>query len=248
EQLELDQPLLVNRADLDEARTATGSSTTIRYLIDELTAEGWLLPLRTRGYWEFAPAARAGPIGAGDPYIELRATLRKRPTLPAALAAESAAWLHGFSARPPNRHVIAAPPGLRLPPALSDYRVIRFQPELSPETNNGLPVWRVPTLLVAMSHRPASYRDWPNVSDWLRQATAEATEDDLRIELADEPRSTWMRLAYLLDRGDQAALAHRVEAAAPAGRGPYYLGSRDRRGRHNSRYDVIDSVLEEFAE
>lgn len=247
EQLELDQPLLVNREELDEARRATGSSTTTKYLIDELTAEGWLLPLRTRGYWEFAPAARAGAIDAGDPHIELRATLLKRPDLPVALAAESAAWLHSLSARSPNRHVIAALPGLRLPPALSDYRVIRYEAKLDPEVKTGLPLWQVPTLLVAMSHRPASYRDWPNVTEWLSQAADRATESDIRVELAGEPRSTWMRLAYLLDRGGQEDLAQRLETTAPPGQGPYYLGSRGRRGRHEGRYDVIDSVLVEQA-
>jgi len=53
-----------------------------------------------------------------------------------------------------------------------------------------------------------------------------------------------MRLAYVLDRGEQEELAHRLETAAPAGHGPYYLGSRDRPGYHVSRYDVIDSALE----
>lgn len=247
EQLELNQPLLVNRKDLDEVREATGSSTTTRYLIDELTAEGWLLPLRTRGYWEFAPAARAGAIDAGDPHVELRATLLKRPDLPVALAAESAAWLHSLSARSPNPHVIAAPPDLRLPPALSDYRVVRYEAKLDPEVNNGLPLWPAATLLVAMSHRPAGYRDWPNVTEWLGQAASRATESDLCSELSNEPRSTWMRLAYLLDRGGQEDLAHRLATDAPAGHGPYYLGSRDRRGRHAGHYDVIDSVLVEQA-
>ena len=247
EQLELDQPLLVNREDLESVRKATESSTTTRYLIDELTAAGWLLPLRTRGYWEFAPAARAGAMGAGDPHIELRATLQKRPDLPVALAAESAAWLLGLSARSPNRHVIAAPAGLRIPPALGDYRVIRRAGKLDPEARNGLPVWGAATLLVAMSHRPASYRDWPNVADWLNQAVSEVSDEQLRVELTDEPRSTWMRLAYLLDRGGQSDLANDMAARAPEGQGPYYLGPRDGRGRHHGGFDVIDSALEEFA-
>lgn len=229
------------------ARQTTGSTTTTKYLIDELTTQGWLLPLRTRGYWEFAPAARAGAIDAGDPYIELRATLLKRPDLPVAVAGESAAWLHGLSGRSPNRNVIAAPPGLRLPPALGEYRVIRYQPKLSPEIKDGLPLWRVPTLLVAMSHRPASYRDWPNVADWLSQAASTTSEAELRTELAEEPRSTWMRLAYLLDRGGQEALAHRLKTKSPRGQGPYYLGPRGQRGNHQGLYDVIDSALQEFA-
>ncbi len=246
EQLELDQPLIVSRDDLDTARAASGSTTTTRYLIDELTAEGWLLPLRTRGYWEFAPAARAGAFGAGDPHIELRATLRKRPGLPVALAAESAAWLLGLSSRSPRRDVIAAPSTLRVPPALSAYRVIRYQSKLAPEVRNGLPVWTVDTLLVAMCHRPASYRDWPNVGDWLDQAATAATREGLQAELLDEPRSTWMRVAYLLDRGKRSDLAIEVASTAPPGEGPYYLGPRNRRGRHHSGYDVIDSALPEF--
>ena len=246
EQLELDQPLVVSSEDLKRAIATTESKTTIRYLVEELTNGGWLLPLRTRGYWEFAPAARAGAIDAGDPHIELRATLQKRPDLPVELAAESAAWLLGLSTRSPNRHVISAPPGLRLPPALSEYRVVRFIPALDVKDRDGLPIWQVPTLLVAMSHRPASYHDWPNVGDWLTQATKEVSEDDVRAELAGKPRSTWMRLAYLLDRGGDSDLASALKTDAPAGHGPYYLGRRGQRGRYSSKFDVIDSALIDF--
>ncbi len=246
EQLELDQPLLVSADELKRARETTESTTTTRYLIDELTANGWLLPLRTRGIWEFAPASRAGAVGAGDVHIELRATLRKRPDLPVALAAESAAWLHGLSARTPTRDALSAPTDVRLPPALHDYRVIRAASKLGPEVRNGLPVWRVATLLAAMAHRPSSYRDWPNVGDWLSDAAARISEADLRVELVHEPRSTWVRLAYLLDRGGQPDLAQALECEAPDGSGPYYLGTRDRRGRYDRRYDVIDSALVDF--
>jgi hypothetical protein len=246
EQLELDQPLLVSSEDLERAREATGSPTTTRYLIEELTTAGWLLPLRTRGIWEFAPAARAGSLGAGDPHVELRATLRKRPDLQVALAAESAAWLQGLSARSPTRDAISAPAGVRLPPALLDYRVIRTVPKLPQDDRNGLPVWRVETLLVVMAHRPSSYRDWPNVSDWLAEAAARISEADLRLELVDEPRSTWVRLAYLLDRGAQVGVAQAIKRDSPDGRGPYYLGPRDKRGRYDNHYDVIDSALVDF--
>ena len=246
EQLELDQPLVVSSADLKRSIAITESRTTIQYLVEYLTNGGWLLPLRTRGYWEFAPAARAGAIDAGDPYIELRATLLKRPDLPVQLAAETAAWLLGFSTRSPNRQVISAPPGLRLPPALSEYRVIRFIPTLDAQDRNGLPIWQVPTLITAMSHRPASYHDWPNVGDWITEAAKEVSEDDLRAELAGKPRSTWMRLTYLLDRGGESDLASALKSDAPPGNGPYYLGRRGHRGRYNSQFDIIDSALIDF--
>ena len=156
----------------------------------------------------------------------------------------------GYSACQPDPrivNVIATPAGLRIPPALGDYRVIRRAAKLDPEVRNGLPVWGAATLLVAMSHRPASYRDWPNVADWLDQAVSEVSDEELRVELTDEPRSTWMRLAYLLDRGGRSDLANDLAVLAPEGQGPYYLGPRDRRGRHHGGFDVIDSALEEFA-
>jgi hypothetical protein len=45
--------------------------------IRRLREHGWLLDLATRGVWEFAPAARAGAYGSGDPLVELRATLAR---------------------------------------------------------------------------------------------------------------------------------------------------------------------------
>jgi hypothetical protein len=247
EALELDQPQVVTTDDIEQLRQASGTKSSTRYLIEVLTDEGWLLPLRNQGVWEFAPAARAGAFGSGDPHIELRAALRKRPNLPVALAEETAAWLHGLSGRPPTRDVLGAPHQLRLPPALSGYRVVRTTPRLESEQRNGLPVWRVETLLVAMADRPASYRDWPNVTDWLSQAVARVTDDGLQAELQDRSRAAWMRLAYLVDRGGNTELAADLVSLAPAGDGPYYLGPRTTHGTYHGGFDVIDSALIETA-
>lgn len=246
EALELDQPLVVTTDDIERLRRASDTTSSTSYLIEVLTDEGWLLPLRSRGVWEFAPAARAGAYGAGDPHIELRAALRKRPDLPVALAEETAAWLHGLAGRPPTRDVLSAPQDLRVPPALSGYRVVRVKSRLEPAQRNGLPIWRVDSLLVAMADRPGSYRDWPNVADWLSQAVSRVTEDDLRAELLDRSRAAWMRLAYLVDRGGNAELAVRLTKLAPKGDGPYHLGPRGARGVYHSGFDVIDAALIEF--
>lgn len=248
EELELDQPRLVTAADVERVANERGSTASPAYLIKQLTSEGWLLPLRTRGVWEFAPAARAGAFGSGEAHIELRATLLKRPDLPVALAAESAAWIHGLSSREPTTHSLATPPSLRVPPALSGYRVLRHQSALEPTSRGGLPTWKVATLLVAMADRPSSYRDWPNVGDWLREAVTTLAEADLRAELEDKTRAAWARLAYLLSRGGVEDLAERLLTDAPAGSGPYYLGPREGSGVHDARFDVIDGQLVDFAQ
>ncbi len=240
---ELEQPTLVSREDVERIARETGVNSRTSYLIEHLVRHGWLIPLSTRGLWEFAPAARAGPFSSGNNHIELYATLRKRPDLAVAIAAESAAWLHGLSGRKPAREVIAASPGLVLPPALKDYRVVRHAAATELDRLRDLPVWSVDTLLAAMAIRPNWYRDWRNVSDWLAEATNRVSESRLRDELETAPRSAWARLAYLLARGDNEHLATAVFEDAPPGRGPFYLGRRDRSGTYDAEYDVIDSAL-----
>ena len=73
EALELDQPRVVTVADLEGLSRSSGLSISGVALGYGLRRLGWLLPLRTRGVWEFAPAARAGRCSAGGPHIELRA-------------------------------------------------------------------------------------------------------------------------------------------------------------------------------
>ena len=73
EALELDQPRVVTVADLEGLARSSGLSISGVALGYQLRRLGWLLPLRTRGVWEFAPAARAGRYSAGDRHIELRA-------------------------------------------------------------------------------------------------------------------------------------------------------------------------------
>jgi hypothetical protein len=243
EELELEQPKLVTANLLRDLAARRQVGVPVDELVERLRRHGWLLDLTTRGVWEFAPAARAGAFGSGDPFIELRATLLRRPELPVSVAGESAAWLHGLSGRPPGRHVIAAPPKLELPPALGKFRPVRHLARLASETVDGLPVWRVASLLVQMAARPSIYRDWPNVEDWLGDAVARIDADDVRAELDGQKRSAWARVAYLLDRAGRDALAMDLLADAPRGTGPYYLGPRDRRGHFDARYDVIDSHL-----
>ena len=242
EALELDQPTLVTLSLLEELIGQTEASTSASYAARMLRERGWLLPLRSPGVWEFAPGARAGAYGGGDPFIELRARLATRP-IDVAIAAESAAWLNGLSTRGPDPHVIGAPPEVNIPKSLDDFRVVRWSVVEPAEDHDGLPVWSVPTLLAFMGARPERYRDWPNVSEWIAAAAKRTSVSALERELAGQPRSGWARTSYLLSVGEQDEMGEALLSAAPPGSGPFHLGPRDMKSKFSSRFEVIDHIF-----
>lgn len=125
---------------------------------ERLVRLGWLLPLRKRDAWEFAPAARAGRLSGGDPWIELRAVLAHDAAAPVAVAFESAVWELGHSSHQPTRPVVAHRPGWRSPRAL-DARAVTFD-------------WRVPAKPVPDCPSGRRRRSWsPRRSDPRRRAT-----------------------------------------------------------------------------
>lgn len=244
EVLELDQPQVVTTADLAAIAADVALDWAPRDIARRLVEGGWLLPLITRGAWEFAPAARAGAFGAGDPFIELRATLRKRPDSPFVVAAESAAYLLGLSSRRPDPEVIGAPVGARTTPALEGFRVVRWQPVAPPVAKDGLPTWAVETLVAFLSSKPARYKDWPNVPEWIRSAFQGLDVDMLKRELSGEARSSWMRAAYLAQRVGADEASQQLFDGAPEGSGPYRLVAREEPGTYYSRFDIVDSIDE----
>ena len=240
--LELDQPHVVTTADLAAVAADVGLKWAPRDIARRLVEGGWLLPLVTRGAWEFAPAARAGAFGAGDPFVELRATLRKRPDSPFVVAAESAAYLLGLSSRRPDPEVIGAPVGARTTPSLEAFRVVRWQPAAPLRVIDGLPTWTVETLIAFLSSKPARYKDWPNVPEWIQSAFQELGIDMLKQELRDEARSSWMRAAYLAQRAGTYEASQQLLDGAPEGSGPYRLVAREESGTYYSRFDIVDSI------
>lgn len=240
--LELEQPRVVTRDDLERFAHEAGVAWPVASVVQRLREQRWLLGLRTRGVWEFAPAARAGAFGSGDPFVELRATLRRDPEAAYAVAADSAASLLGYSSRRPPRDVVAAAPGVTIPPALRGYRIVRWRPAAAATPRDDLRVWPAATLVAFMAARPALFGDWPNVGEWLGAAAGDVTLGDLEAELAGRPRSAWARAGYLLHRGGRRADALDLLARAPPGHGPYYLGDRRSTGRHDPLFDVVDST------
>jgi AbiEi antitoxin C-terminal domain len=261
-ELELMAPETVTRNEIAAALEATGESAPDRgqidAIIDSLRRYGWLLPLRTRGVWEFAPANRSGAFRSGDPFTELRAALAAHPTMRAAIAMESAAFRRGLAQHPPEPDVLVVPKATRAVGALRAYRLVRLDlPPTATTIEDDVPMHTVAALLASMAWQPRGYGDWPNVATWLpnaaaRLAAASPPPEDAGITgthgllglLARASHAAWARAAYLLRTGDQPAAATAVLAAAPASSsGPVYLGPRDRRGRYDRATGVYDSLI-----
>ena len=244
EELELRQPKVVTKALLSEITSEGERELRPDEVAHRLQQQGWLLSLRTEDAWEFAPASRAGRIGSGDPFIELRATLLHRPDLAVAVAYESAAWLHGLARRPPEREVLAMPSRVVPPPALRDFRISRHWGHLSHVILDELPVWPIESLLVLMAERPAAYRAWPTVMEWLPEAAERAHADLILRELSDRRLPTWARTGYILEAGGRQDIGDHVLSGVPSSqRGPFYLGPRNAPGAYNGRWRVRDSIL-----
>ena len=244
EALELDQPRVVTAEGLGHLARDQGIGVDGLQIAYELRRLGWLISLRTKGAWEFVPGARAGRFGAGDRYIELRAAFAIDPAFRGALAMESAAVALGLAGRVPDREVLWVPPGDRAPKSFGDWRVVRLHVrEEGIVSIDGLPTWRVDTLLVAMAMRPDGFHDWPNLGEWLARAVSQVDPGSVAGSLVGATRAAWQRAGYLLAMGGDETAGFEVVEHAPRGRGPVYLGPRHRKGRFDRRFEIVDSVL-----
>ena len=268
-ELELLAPIVVDVDIIHSALQASGDPRADEdgrpaAVIDQLRRTGWLLPLRTRGLWEFAPGSRSGAFRSGDPFTELRAYLTRYPDRIAAVAMESAAFRRGLAGHPPAREVLAVDEWARSDTGLGDYRLVRLDLGKGAATDaDGIPMHTVEALLVSMAAKPTGYKDWPNVRQWLTRAAAQAhvmeadepttnetafpgpTGAPMRKLLEDMPAATWARAAYLLHAGLQPERAESLLAAGP-GRpsGPVYLGPRSPRGHGDRVYDAMANVYD----
>lgn len=242
EELELRSPAVVTRSLLREIASHTETHLDADVLADRLVRLGWLLPLRKRDAWEFAPAARAGPYRSGDPWIELRALMAHEPQAPVAVAFESAVWELGHSSHQPAVPVVAHRRGWRAPRAL-DARTVTFDWRLPTRPLRGLPVWIESTIVVAAAYRPSAQGNWANADDWLADTFRAITRDDVITEARGRSVSTLARLGYLADWAGRDDIADQVEKLLPARLPVTFLGARDRRDRWNRRWHVYDAML-----
>ncbi len=246
EELELRQPQIVTKGILADIGSKHGLRKSPEAIAYRLQKHGWLLSLKTKGAWEFAPASRAGPISSGDPFLELRATLLLRPKLKVAVAYESAAWLHKLMGRIPEKQVLAIPRGITPPPAFGAFRITRYWGKLGPDAVRDLPVWRLETLLVLIAAFPAAFRAWPTIQEWLPGAASKVDENLVLEELSDLKPAAWARAGYIFEvagKRDLAYTLHKDLNTRMRPRGPFYLGPRRARGRYSKYWDLLDSAL-----
>lgn len=242
EELELRQPAVVTRRLLGEIASRTEARLGADALADRLVRLGWLLPLRKRDAWEFAPAARAGNYRSGDPWIELRALLEHDPEAPVAVAFESAVWELGHSSHQPTQAVLAHRRGWRPPRAL-EARAATFDWHVPTRSLRGLPVWTEATIVVAAAHRPGAQGNWANADDWLPDTFRVATANEVTIEARERSVSTLARLGYVAEWAGREDIADEIEALLPARLPVTFLGPRDQRDRWSRRWRVYDALL-----
>jgi hypothetical protein len=243
ENLELEQPEVVTTELLRDLLRRAHSHLTASEVAERLVRQGWLLPLRRRDSWEFVPAARAGRLRGGDPWIEVRGLLRHQPDAPIAVAGESALWERGHTTVPPTTPVMGHRPGWR-PPSVLDVRTLSFGWALPTDVMRGLPVWRDATTLVAAAHRPGSQRNWSHAEDWLRRAFEGVSVEEVLKESEGRATSTLSRLGYLAEWAGRADVADAIFVDLPSDLPVTFLGPRKaRKKRWNKQWRVYDTLL-----
>jgi hypothetical protein len=244
-ELELEAARVLTMAELARLVERAGIATAPKVVADRLRKLGWLLPTGTAGVWEFAPAAHAGPIGHGDPFLGLRAALAARPSLDAAVCLMSALAAHRIVERAPDRLEVAVGDSGSIPQGLRRVaRVVVFDPRLAPEQTLGVPVHLVATVLVHLAARPADVRGWGAVADALPDLVDAVASADVDAELAGRPRSVRVRVAYLV-QGVAPDLAERLVPPQDGGRSApkVWFGPRSPLKRHSTRFSVADTLL-----
>jgi len=241
--LELRQPSVVTGKLITELIAESGSRLTNRAAVDRLVREGWLSPLRTQDAWEFIPASRAGRYPSGDPWIELRALLVRKPDAPVAVAFASAVWEFGYSSHQPNRPTFAHRPGWRPPRALSDARSVRYDWRLRVWQKDGLPVWQPATVVVAAANRVECQDDWGNADDWLPETMRATTPTEVVTEARGRGTATLARLGYFAEWSGRHDIVDALTPLFPEHLPVTYLGPRQPRGRWVKRWQLYDSLL-----
>ena len=240
EALEFEEAFLVTTDRLDELRLEAGIKSSTAMVAKRLRDRGWLLETPQRGVWEFAPGSHAGPISRGQPFTDVLAVLEANPELQAGISLSSALWAHGLLDRSPDKPEVAIPVGREAPaPLKRAARTVNFDWVLPLVTKKGAPVHALETILVHLAARPTAVRSWSAVLEALPDVVAEVAHADVRKEVSGRPAAVATRLAYLV-HGLSPDLAVAVK---PQDHGKVWFGPRGPLKRHNSEFNIADTVL-----
>lgn len=247
EQLELDGDTIVTVDRLASVMDEVGATGSPRMLAYELQRGGWLGTLRSRGAWEFLPAARAGAYSSGDRFLEFRAQHELRPEWPGVLAMESAASLLGLAQRISDREVIALPDDAAFPKAMSgQWRCVRIEiPDEGIIVIDDLPTWDREGLLVGIGIRPSGYKDIAGLGQWLSARPFDVDTDKVLRLLASASAAARQRTAYLLRvSGDREAAQEIIDRDPPTETA--WIGPRRQGGRYDPVTRVSDTRLHPY--
>lgn len=244
EELELVAAKLVTMADLRRIVQGRGVKTAPGRIAAELRSRGWLLATGTRGVWEFAPAAHAGPYGHGQPFRAVKAALLAGPETEIQVCLNSALWARGLLDSAPDRPEVAVAPGTRVPESLRrTCRVVKFEAQLPTDMLFDVPVHSLATILVHLATKPTDVRSWGLVLETLPELVGDilaSERESLDVELKSRPAAVRTRLAYLTE-GVAKTLARDL---APRDRGVVWFGRRDApTKRFHSALNVVDTIL-----
>ena len=190
---------IVTVSEIAAALGAATSSRRTRNAVQELVSLGWLRPLPSKGTYEFLPA-RGGPWSAGDPLTEARAALVRRPDFRMAIVGTGAAFLRGFSERPPARYAVAIDRDQGGSVALTHaYQTVKTTGKRldAVPVLEGVPVSDAPRLLADAALWPELCGDLRSIDHWLGRslrATDAATAATLTSSLGTAVAA---RMAYL---------------------------------------------------
>lgn len=233
---------VVTLSDLE----AVGGGIPAQRIARTLRERDWLRPLRTRGAWSVAHGGSDPATGRIAMYKtlgfeELLARLSTHPDTPAAIAGHSimevAQWL-----KRPTGPTIGMPPRTPVPRCLQDFAVLRWKPQTPLDAADGLPMW-TPAILVAYMSAHSARISWEDVGEWLPILCAHVDLDTLIEELDGQPRSAWMKAAFVMWRGERDEAADALVSVAPtSSTGPYKFGVRTQRwgAKTHPRFDVVD--------
>jgi len=238
EVLELEQAPLVTIEQLESIMDAIGLEGIPRKVAAELRSRGWLLATAKTGVWEFAPAAHAGSYGFGDPTVDLKAALLRRPDRKCALTFQSAAWAHGLADRVPAQLEVVVEERADAKALARVGDVTRFVPNLGTSVLGGVPVLAPESVLVHMATNPRAVR-WQSAMEWMPDVAAEANSERILKELNDRPRAVRVRLGYLL-QGVRPDIARLFVSDVV---NKVWFGPRGKLRRHDQAWLIADTLL-----
>lgn len=208
---------VVATRDIAEVLGVSTSSSRVADAVRTLVELGWLRPLPARGTYEFM-SARGGPYPGGDPLVDIRAVLAKRPDFRVAVIGTGAAFLRGYAERAPHAYTVAVDKeqggSVALAHAYDLVKTTTTRIALIP-VREGVRVSDAAHLLADAALWPEACGDLRERSHWLRTALAATSAEAATAVAFRVGSAAAARMAYIAARFDAPDVAAAVAATIP---------------------------------